>query len=187
MIMRTHAMALLLLFLSDPTDAATEPLLPLTEGQRILFLGNGFVENDQAYAFLEGRLQHRFAGRAVTFRYMGWSGDTVRGSARTSGYQEPEGLARLEKETRAFRPTVIFLAYGMNESFGGAESLSGFLRDYDHLLTSVAPLHARLFILSPTYHEDLGRPYPDPAAHNQTLRAYTKGLMEFAQAQGSFH
>ena len=37
--------------------------------------------------------------------------------------------------------------------------------------------------MSPTYHEDLGRPYPDPAAHNQTLRAYTKGLMEFAQTR----
>jgi lysophospholipase L1-like esterase len=183
MIMRSHAIALLLLFLTDPTHAATEPLLPITDGQRILFLGNGFVENDQAYAFLEARLQRRFAGRSVTFRYMGWSGDTVRGGARTSGYQEPEGLARLEKETRALKPTVIFLAYGMNESFGGAESLPSFLRDYEHLLATLAPLNARLFVLSPTYHEDLGRPYPDPAAHNQTLRAYTKGLKEFAEAR----
>ena len=182
MIMRTHAIALLLLLPAGPTHAATEPLLPLTDDQRILFLGNGFVENDQAHAFLEARLQRRFAGRAVTFRYMGWSGDTVRGSARTSGYQEPEGLARLEKETRALKPTVIFLAYGMNESFAGVESLPSFLRDYDHLLTTLAPLHARLFILSPTYHEDLGRPYPEPSAHNEVLRQYTKALKDFAQA-----
>ena len=81
----------------------------------------------------------------------------MRGSARTSGYQEPEGLARLEKETRAFRPTVIFLAYGMNESFGGVESLPGFLRDYDHLLTS-ARAATRSFVYLVTHLSR--RPWP---------------------------
>jgi lysophospholipase L1-like esterase len=183
MFTRTQATALFLLLAAIPTHADAEPLLPLTDGQRILFLGNGYVENDQAYAFFEARLQRRFAGRGVTFRYMGWSGDTVRGSARTSGYQEPEGFARLDKETRAFKPSVIFLAYGMNESFGGAQSLPNFLRDYEHLLATLAPLNARLVILSPPYHEDLGRPYPDPAAHNQVLQQYANALKDFAHAR----
>ncbi|MSQ94269.1 MAG: hypothetical protein EXR98_06900 [Gemmataceae bacterium] len=152
----------------------------LKMGDRVLFLGNGFVENDQGHAYLETRLQRRYPGQAISFRYMGWSGDTVLGSARTAGFQVPQGLARLEKESLALKPTVIFLAYGMNESFAGPQVIADFLRDYDQLLKTLAPLKARLVILSPTYHEDLGRPFPDPSEHNQHLEQYTKALKKFA-------
>src|SRR5438046_1933512 len=153
------ALVLMLVASTAAAMAGAAPKLDLKEGDRILFLGNGLVENDQRHAYLETRLQRRFPNRALTFRYMGWSGDTVRGSARTAGFQVPQGLARLEKEVLALKPTVIFLAYGMNESFDGPDALADFLRDYDKLLKTIAPLKARLVILSPTYHEDLGRPF----------------------------
>jgi lysophospholipase L1-like esterase len=162
--------------LADSPDA-----LPLKDEERVLFLGNGFVENDQWHAFLETRLQRRFPDRSLSFRYMGWSGDTVRASARTAGFQVPQGLARLEKETQAQKPTLIFLAYGLNESFDGAKGLADFLKDYDKLLTALGPLKARLVIVSPAYHEDLGRPFPDPGEHNQQLAEYTQALKELAQ------
>ena len=111
---------------------------------------------------------------------MGWSGDTVRASARTAGFQVPQGLARLEKETQAQKPTLIFLAYGMNESFDGAKGLADFLKDYDKLLKALEPLQARLVIVSPTYHEDLGRPFPDPHEHNHYLEEYTQALKDLA-------
>jgi lysophospholipase L1-like esterase len=159
---------------------AAEPLLTLKDGDRILFLGGGYVENDQEHAFLETRLQRRFPKTALTFRYMGWSGDTVRGGARTAGYEVPDGLARLEKEVFALKPTVLFLAYGMNESFDGVDALPAFLADYGRLLKTLAPLQARLVIVSPTYHEDLGRPYPDPADHNKQLEGYTRALKDLS-------
>ena len=157
--------------------------LSLNDGDRVLFLGNGFVENDQWHAHFETRLQRRLLDRSLTFRYMGWSGDTVRGSARTAGFQVPQGMARLEKETRAQKPTVIFLAYGMNESFDGPQALPDFLKDYDKLLKALVPLKARLVIVSPTYHEDLGRPFPDPGEHNQHLEQFTKALKAFAEVR----
>jgi lysophospholipase L1-like esterase len=171
---------LLLLGSSSPIAADASPLLPLRDGDRVLFLGNGFVENDQWHAYFETRLQRRYPNHTLVFRYMGWSGDTVRGSARTAGYQVPEGLARLEKEVSAMKPTVIFLAYGMNESFAGPAALPGFLEDYAQLLKKLAPLKARFVLLSPTFHEDLGRPFPDPAEHNRRLREYTQALRKFA-------
>jgi lysophospholipase L1-like esterase len=155
--------------------------LSFNDGDRILFVGNGFVENDQWNAHFEARLQRRLSDRNVTFRYMGWSGDTVRGSARTAGFQVPQGLARLEKEAKAQQPTVIFLAYGMNESFDGPRALPEFLTDYDKLLKALAPLKTRLVIMSPAYHEDRGRPYPDPGEHNRCLEQFTKALKAFAQ------
>jgi lysophospholipase L1-like esterase len=172
-----------LVFLAGATSALADgpDALPLKDEERILFLGNGFVENDQWHAYLETRLQRRFPDRSLTFRYMGWSGDTVRASARTAGFQVPQGLARLEKETQAQKPTLIFLAYGLNESFDGAKGLADFLKDYDKLLTALEPLKTRLVIVSPAYHEDLGRPFPDPREHNQHLREYTQALKELAQ------
>jgi lysophospholipase L1-like esterase len=175
---RAWAVCLLLIGLAQVHAGAPAPFT-VKEGDRVLFLGGGFVENDQWHAFFETRLQMRFP--KVIFRYMGWSGDTVRGVARTAGYQVPQGLARLEKETAAQRPTVIFLSYGMNESFEGPQALAGFLQDYDKLLKTLAPLKARLVILSPTCHEDLGRPFPEPTEHNQVLRDTTKALQAFAK------
>jgi len=162
--------------LADGPDA-----LILKDQERILFLGSGFIENDQWHAYLETRLQRRFPARNLIFRYMGWSGDTVRAGARTAGFQVPQGLARLEKETLAQKPTLIFLAYGMNESFDGPKGLADFLKDYDKLLTALAPLQARTVLVSPTYHEDLGRPFPEPGEHNQHLREYTQALQELAK------
>src|SRR5262249_11791195 len=97
-----HFATLILLLVSSASVGAADMLtLSLHDGERILFLGNGYVENDQWHAYLETRLERRFPDRQLVFRYMGWSGDTVRGNARTSGYQVPEGLARLEKDARA--------------------------------------------------------------------------------------
>jgi lysophospholipase L1-like esterase len=177
-----HLRAIVIFLAGAASALAGAPdALTLKDQERVLWLGSGFVENDQWHAYLETRLQRRFPDRGLTFRYMGWSGDTVRASARTAGFQVPQGLARLEKETQAQKPTLIFLAYGMNESFDGAKGLADFLKDYDKLLKALEPLQARQVIVSPTYHEDLGRPFPDPREHNQHLAEYTQALKELAQ------
>ena len=134
MIMKTFPrIVALALFLGCNGAACADGPFLLNDGARVLFVGNGFVENDQWNAHFETRLQRRLSDRSVTFHYMGWSGDTVRGSARTAGFQVPQGLARLEKETKALKPTVLFLAYGMNESFDGPQALPDFLKDYGRL------------------------------------------------------
>src|ERR1022692_5314211 len=96
--MKTHSLLVAAAMIFGCASAArADGFDSLNDGERILFVGNGFVENDQRYAHFEARLQRRFPKLRLTFRYMGWSGDTVRGSARTAGFQVPQGLARLEK------------------------------------------------------------------------------------------
>jgi lysophospholipase L1-like esterase len=164
--------------------AQSPPPLQLGEGDRVVLLGGSLFEHERFHGYLETRLlRHAFASK-ITFRNLGWSGDTVRGEARTSGYKNPEGMPRLLKEVRDQKPTVLLVGYGLNESFAGPAGLPAFLWDYARLLDSLAPLKARMVIVSPTFHEDLGRPYPDPAQHNRDLAQYADAIKELADKRG---
>src|SRR5262249_33720391 len=48
----------------------------------------------------------------------------------------------------------------------------------------IATPKMRVVILSPTFHEDLGPPLPDPAEHNRDLEAYTAALKKLAERSG---
>src|SRR5438067_223196 len=110
----------------------------LKDEDRVVFLGDGFVEQERLYGHIETRLTSRHPDARLVFRNLGWAGDTVRGTARTVGFQNPDGLARLLKEVRDLKPTVLFLGYGMTESFDGAGGLAAFVEAYDRLLTQLA-------------------------------------------------
>jgi lysophospholipase L1-like esterase len=170
----------LALVLSRPAAAQLPVPLTLKDGDRVVLLGSALVEHEQFHGYLETRLSSLFPQASVTFRNLGWSGDTVRGVARTSGFQNPDGFARLLKEVRAYKPTVLFIGYGSNESFDGSAGLAGFLEGYNILLDQLAPLGARIIILSPTLHEDLARPFPDPTEHNRNIAQYTDALEKLA-------
>jgi lysophospholipase L1-like esterase len=182
MFVRSLALSALLVPLLPLAAAAQAPgPLVLKDGDRVVLLGSALIEHEQFHGYLETRLTRRFPDASVTFRNLGWSGDTVRGDARTGGFQNPEGFARLLKEVKAQRPTVIFIDYGTNESFEGPKGLPGFLKGMENMLDELAPLKARIVILSPTPHEKLGRPFPDPAQHNRHLEQYTGALEKLAK------
>lgn len=164
--------------------AGEAPRLSLKSGDRVILLGNGFIEQERRHGRLETLLASRFPDADFQVRNLGWGGDTVRGEARTGGYQNPDGLARLLKEAHDLKPTVIILGYGMNESFDGHDGLAAFIADYKRLIDKLAPSNARLVLLSPTYHEDLGRPLPDPADRNRALAEYTAALKKLAAEHG---
>lgn len=154
---------------------------PLQPGERIVLLGNALIEHERLHGYIETRLRRHAPGAKIIVRNLGWAGDTIRGEARSGGFQNPEGMPRLIKEVKELKPTIIFVGYGMNESFAGIEGLAGFLQGYDKLLGDLATTKARLIILSPTWHEDLGRPLPDPTEHNKALVAYTAALRTLAE------
>jgi lysophospholipase L1-like esterase len=166
----------------EPPGKAGSPPFELRDGDRVVLLGSGLIEQERRYGYLETRWRRRLPDGSMVFRNLGWAGDTVRGIARTSGFQNPEGFARLIKEVQDYKPTVLLIGYGTNESFEGAAGLAGFVEDYARLLAKLAPFKARVVLLSVTYQEDLGRPFPDPTAHNRDVDKYNLAIHRLAEA-----
>ena len=52
-----------------------------------------------------------------------------------------------------------------------------------NLLNMLDKTKARIVFLTPTPHEDLGRPLPDPAEHNRQLKLYTDAIVKLAAAR----
>jgi len=182
------------------------PAAPLKDGDRIVLLGDAFFETERHSGDLECALQQHFRNIDLSLRNLSWSGDTPGGLSRASFDPAKAGLDRLRDHLTLAKPTVVVLGYGMAASLQelsdrandwtlnpdharyGAMTVERFqqeLEDLLKLLGEVSGPDTRLIILSPIPHEDLraSRPEtPDPAAHNELLRAYSKTLRDLATA-----
>lgn len=156
----------------------------LKDGDRVVFLGATMIEQEQRYGYWEAALTSRWPDRNVTFRNLGWSGDDVWGDARASFGTRADGFKALKDHVLALNPTVIFIGYGGNEAFDGAAGLPKFVDGLNVLLDTLAPAKARIVLLAPLRQEDLGRPLPDPTAHNKDLLLYTDALRDAAKKRG---
>jgi lysophospholipase L1-like esterase len=170
------------LFILAPVSAADR--FELQDGERVVFLGNTLIEREQRYGYWETMLTIHYPHRRIQFRNLGWSGDTVIGDARAGFGSTADGFRHLKEHVLALQPTVLFIGYGLNESFEGEKGLPHFVEGLRVLLDALAPTKARVVLLSPLRHEDLGRPLPDPAEHNTKLRLYRDALRTMAEQRG---
>lgn len=172
-----------LLMAATTVVAKPPPSWEFREGDRIVFVGDTFIEREQRYGYVETVLTLANPDKNLTFRNLGWSGDTVRGLSR-AGFDPPEaGFRELIKQVADARPTVLVVGYGMAESFDGVKGVPRFVEGYNAFLDAVAPLKARLVLLSPLPHEAMAPPLPDPAAHNRDLAAYTEAVRSIAASR----
>ncbi|HEV3163908.1 MAG TPA: SGNH/GDSL hydrolase family protein [Isosphaeraceae bacterium] len=165
--------------------ADAEARFELIDGDRVVLIGNTFVESDQSHGYLETLLTARWPDRTITFRNLGWSGDTVFGEARARFGTPADGFQHLKEHVLALRPTVIFVGYGANEAFEGKAGLPRFLEGLNRLLEVLDATKARVIFLSPIPQEDLGRPLPEPRRHNHDLRLYRDALKTVASKRGN--
>lgn len=172
-------------------------------GDRIAFVGNTFAERMPLFANFETMLSVELAELDLTFRSLAWSADTLSLKPR------PKDFGTEEEHLHAQRADVIFACYGMNESFAGESGLAEFEADWVDFLerTKNAAYNrdrdkevvievarrfpgmddgrdetrpVRIVMVSPIAHEDLGRPFPDPTEHNESLAAYTEAMRRIA-------
>jgi lysophospholipase L1-like esterase len=167
-----------------PRAACAADDFKLQDGDQVVWLGNTLIEREQRYAYWETALTRRYPDKNITFRNLGWSGDTVFGEARAGFGSRAEGFRRLKEHALSLKPTVIIIGYGFNESFEGQAGLTRFQDGLNALLNSLAPTKARVVLLSPLRQENLGPPLPDPGRQNENIRLYSEVLRKIAAQRG---
>ena len=154
--------------------ASAESFPSLRDGDRVVLLGDTFIEREGDQGFIETALVVTHPTASLTIRNLGWSGDTVWAESRGVFDPPAKGYARMLNLVKELSPTVIFVAYGRNESFRGPDGLAAF-RDQlgtlcDDLRTATraeAPADVRLVLVAPHPFEG-----PDAEARNVALAEY---------------
>jgi len=166
-------------FAIPPARAADA--FPLVDGDRVVLVGSTLIEREQRYGYWETALTRRYPDKSITFRNLGWSGDTVFGDARAGFGSTADGFRQLKEHVLALKPTVLIIGYGTNESFAGPKGLPHFVKGLETLLDTFAPTKARIILLSPLKQENLGQPLPDPKEQNENLRLYADAIRDTAK------
>src|SRR5262249_30312779 len=95
-------------------------------------------------------------------------------------FDPPErGFQRLIDGVKGLRPSVLFIAYGTNESFDGPAGLEKFNRGLNRLLDAVAPTKARVALFTPLPLEPSAF-RPDVKEQNQNDELYANELRKVA-------
>ncbi|MEZ6109756.1 MAG: SGNH/GDSL hydrolase family protein [Pirellulaceae bacterium] len=155
--------------------------IELKDGDRVVWLGGAFVERMQASEFVETAITAGYPNRRITFRNLGWSGDTVFGEARAVFGSAEDGFRRLLKDTTEAKPTVLLIAYGANEAHAGEAGLEHFTQGLNRLLNELAKTDARMILLLPRGYEQADEPLPSPTEYNAKLQLYRARLAEVAK------
>ena len=152
--------------------------LNLQDGDRVVFLGGTLTERDGQFGDLETAIMLAAPGKHVTFRNLGWSGDTVWADSRGVFDPPAVGYQRLIALVKELSPSVVVLMYGQNEAHAGPARLAAFQQQYRKLcedLQQAGPTKL-VFALPPLIH----RPEAAYQAWNQQLQTYRGAIAELA-------
>jgi lysophospholipase L1-like esterase len=153
----------------------------LSENDRVVFLGNKLFENDLKYGYIEFALSTRWPDKNITFRNLGWSGDTVFGEARGTYTTPPDAYGHLLQQIKDTEPTIVFIAYGGIEAFEGEDGLPGFKDGLIELIEYIESLNAKAVLLSPIPQFPVTLSSDRVNRHNYNLRQYVNAISDVAE------
>ncbi len=167
------------------STAAAEPF-SFQNDDVVAIFGNGLADRMQHDPWVETALQHHLKGMNVRFRNMSFSGDTVAKRPRNKGFtNDAEYLRHVD-------PDVVFMFYGYNESFAGAEGVDQYQSDLANLVRRYGELRdeagrdVRFVLFSPIAYENTGDPHlPDGIELNANLALYTAATRRAAEETGA--
>ncbi len=158
------------------------PFEPATD-DTIVFVGNTFSEGFQRYNYFETLLYNSFPDKDLKVRNISWSADEVNLMPR------PLNFPSLEEHLTNLKADVIFLSFGLNESYlgqGGVENFKINLEEFiSHLKTQKFNREStpRLILLSPIAYEQLHEDLPEADTINSNLELYTTAMRDVAQKE----
>ena len=166
---------------------AEDPKFELRGGDRVAFIGGVFMERENEEGRIETMLTRNFLKHNVAFRNFGWGGDTVETFIVPNFEPRPKYVPTLFDYVEKFKPTVLFVSYGMMESFRGEAGLAEFAKNYNALLDKLVTASrgnaggVRIVLISPSHHENLTEKFLEAEAHNKILQRYVSAVEQIAR------
>jgi lysophospholipase L1-like esterase len=179
--LRSSFFAFVALTMLNVQSAESAPTFQLVVGDRVVLLGDTFIERAQRYGWLETAIQLRFPKENIQFRNLGWSGDTVFADSRGIFDPPAKGYARMLDQVRGLKPTVIMLNYGGNEAFNGPSYIDTFIKQYGQLIDDLSSTKARIVLVSPLPLFNAGPPLPTPGKHNAIRKQFVTAVQQLAE------
>jgi lysophospholipase L1-like esterase len=168
---QSTTLALFAMALAALTRPAAAAEFPIHDGDRVVLLGDSITEQRLYTTVIETYTLSRFPQWKLSFRNIGWGGDTARG-----------GLGRAARDMLPLKPTFVTIDFGMNDHGYRAHDegiYKGYIEKQTQLVALLKANHARVALLTPQPIEEK-RPDPDKDIKNGSLRKMSDGLREIA-------
>lgn len=156
----------------------------LPHSARIVFIGNSLIEEAGKYGILEWMMMNAWPDRNLTFRNLGWSGDTADGQARSYISQPPEPYDLLLQQIDTLNPTLVVIGYGGVEAYEGQNGLEAFGKNLDRLIKDVDSLGAHSVLLSTIPEFAAEKLALNGQERNEQLALYAGKIKELAHQHG---
>lgn len=127
--------------------AETKPIT-INPGERIVMVGDGLIEREGAYGYIETELLCAFPKTPMKIRNLGWSGDTPAGISRAYFDPPEKGFERLIEQIKACEPTMVIVGYGMADALEGTPAAE-FGKSLERLLDHLPKTVRKIVLLSP--------------------------------------
>lgn len=189
----------LALLAASPLTAAE---FPIPDGERVVFLGDSITEQRLYTTYIEAYALTRHPKWKLSFRNVGWGGDTSWLRQRSHPDEnklfaaKDEELAKmvegsvgngLARDVLPLKPTFVTVKFGMNDHAYQAfreDIFRAYARSQEEISKDLTANGAHVAFLTPQPIEDK-RPDPDKDVRNESLRKFSDGLKEVATKTGS--
>lgn len=182
--------------------AALHAEFPIRDGDRVVFLGDSITEQRLYTTYIEAYVLSRHPDWKLSFRNVGWGGDTAwlrqrahpdenklyaAGEAEQQAMVEDSVGRGLARDVLPLKPTFVTVKFGMNDHSYQAfrpDIFKAYSRSQTQISKVLQQNGARVAFLTPQPIEDR-RPDPDQDIRNQSLRKFSDGLREVAGRSGA--
>ena len=152
-------------------------LAGLPEGALCAFLGDSITEQNLFTLYVELYLRSRWQSQRFRFVNVGWGGHCA-----------GDGLGRVDRDVLARGPSVVFVAFGMND--GGYRRDPALPRQYERdmeaLVRRLRGAGAEVVVLSPTPVDEERAPHLGPIHYNDTLERLGTIAGQVAARHGAY-
>jgi len=173
------------------------------DGDRVVFLGDSITEQRLYTTYIEAYTLTRYPTWKLSFRNVGWGGDTswlrqrahpdeaklfAADAAAQQEMVESSVGRGLQRDVLPLKPTFVTIKFGMNDHSYQPfrqDIFNAYVRSQTQLTKVLKQSGARVALLTPQPIEEIKRTDPDQDPRNQSLRKFSDGLRAVAEKEGA--